>query len=147
MVSYQQGNFEIPSFSGKYAANDTWAYITRQQWDDYLTRFAPLEEKMIGMTTYANPSVVGEEVSKGQQAAIQGVDNYRDMSRQYMSRYGAAIDPRAQMQQDRMQNLTKSSAIVDAASRIRQTLMDQDRQIAFGAATSGLNPDTMSANR
>jgi len=132
----------IPTFTGKYAANDTWAHITRQQWQDYLQRFAPREEEMIGMTTYANPGIVNQEVAKAGQAAKQAVQNYGGMSRQYLSRYGMQLDPRATAQTERMEKLTSSAAEADAANRTRQTLQDQNRQIAFGMAAAGANPNT-----
>lgn len=132
----------VPTFGGKYAANDTWAWITRQQWNDYEQRFAPLEEQMIGMTTYSNPSIVGQEVQKASGAAVDAVRNYNDMGRQYMARYGMATDDRAEAQRNRLQGLTETASSVDAAARMRQTLMDQDRQIALGMASAGVRPNT-----
>jgi hypothetical protein len=143
-TTYQPGSTsQLPSFGGKYSANDTWAYITRQQWDDYMSRFAPLEEKMIGMTTYANPEIVNQEVAKGTEKAASAIGNYGEMGKQYLSRFGAALDPRQEMQTQRMENLTTGSAVSDAAARIRQNLLDQNRQIAFGMSTGGgINPST-----
>lgn len=133
----------VPSFGGKYQASDTWAWITRQQWDDYMKRFAPYEDEMIGMTTYKNPQVVEQEVDKGIAAVRTSSDAYNRMNEQYMSRYGAAIDPRAAQTTGRMSNFTKTAAIADAANRIRQRLLDQDREIALGMASSTVGQNTL----
>ena len=133
----------VTGFDGKYQANDTWAWITRQQWDDYTKRFAPYENQMIGMTTYKNPQVVEQEVKKGIAAVDTSADAYNKMNQQYMSRYGAAIDPRAAQTTGRMSNFTKTAAIADAANRIRQRLLDQDREIALGMASSTVGQNTL----
>lgn len=130
----------VPTFGGKYAANDTWAWITRQQWDDYEQRFAPRELELINQTTYNNPSIVGQEVQKGMTAATNAVDTTQAMNEQFRSRFGASIDPRAQIQSNRLTGLTKAAASVDAAARIRETLNDQNRQIALGLSQNGMKP-------
>lgn len=129
----------VPSFGGRHQASDTWAWITRAQYKDYVNRFVPMENELIGMTSYKNPAVVQEAVDKGALAASNAYDTAAAQQDQTYGRYGAAISADQLRTIDRSRDLGKTAAIVDAANRIRQDLIDQDRAIAFGmsnAATS-----------
>jgi hypothetical protein len=130
-------NITPPDYSGKnHEASKTWAWITRAQWADYLNRFAPREDQLLDMATYDNPALARSEIEAAKQTAGQAYDASARMGEQYFSRYGAgAISGQAESQA-RGNSLGKSAAIVDAANRITQKLIDQNRAIAVGAGNS-----------
>jgi hypothetical protein len=125
-----------PTFTGRNQASDTWAWITRAQWADYLNRFAPREDALLNMTTYMNPALAQQEISKAKAEAGQAYDAASRMGDQYMSRYGAALTSGQQASQNRADSLGRSASVVDAANRITQKLIDQNREIALGAGNA-----------
>lgn len=128
--------FTMPTFSGKHRASDTYAWLTRQQYQDYLDRFVPRENALIDMTTYANPALMDEVLSKGTAAAGSSYDTAVRQQDQFMGRYGAAISADQLRARDRSTNLGRAAAIVDAANRIRQSVMDTDRSIVLGMSNA-----------
>ena len=120
-------------------ASDTWADITRAQWEDYLNRFVPREDALMNMTTYENPGVVDSTMAIGKQAAAIGYDATQRMNQQAAGRYGAALTQGYQQNQDRRDNVGKSAAIVNEANRIRQELQDRNRQIALGTSNAAVS--------
>lgn len=126
----------VPSFGGRHQASNTWAWITRAQYKDYQQRFVPMEDELLNMTTYNNPALVAGELGKGRQAVNKAFDTARAQQDQHMSRYGAAISADQLRSRGRSANLGRSAAIVDAANRIRARLIDQNRDIALGAAST-----------
>jgi hypothetical protein len=127
-------NIIPPEFGGEDQASDTWAWITRAQWADYLDRFAPREEQLLAMSTYFNPALAKEEINKAKRASGSAFDTSQRMQQQYESRYGAGALGGEQAYDQRVASIGKSAAIVDAANRITQKLIDQNREIAVGAS-------------
>lgn len=125
--------------SSKTYASDTWADITRAQWQDYLDRFVPREDALLNMTTYENPGLVDSTMAIGKQAAAIGYDATQRMNQQAAGRYGAALTQGYQQNQDRRDNVGKSAAIVNEANRIRQELQDRNRQIALGTSNAAVS--------
>jgi len=124
--------------SSKTYASDTWAKITRSQWDDYVNRFVPREDALLNMTTYQNPALVAHDIARGTQEAAKGFNATRNMADQYQSRYGAALSRGEQQYQDRSANVSRSAAIVNEANRIRQKLQDRNREIAIGGSNAAV---------
>jgi hypothetical protein len=123
-----------PEFSGEDKASDTWAWITRAQWADYMDRFAPRENQLMAMSTYFNPEIATQQVDKAKVAAGTAFDTSQRMQQQYESRYGAGALGGERAYDQRVASVGKSAAIVDAANRITQKLIDQNREIAVGAS-------------
>jgi len=122
----------------KTYASDTWADITRAQWQDYQARFVPYENELIGQLTYDNPAIVQNEINKGTQTASSAYDTANRMNQQNVGLYGAALTQGYQQQQNRTNQTQRSAAVVNEANRIRQELQDQNRQIALGMSNSAV---------
>lgn len=131
-------SFSVPHFGGDNKASDTWAWITRRNWQDYQDRFVPLEDELLNMTTYNNPGLARQEVSKGVGAVDTALDTSNRMQDQYFSRYGAAVSDDQRQVRQRMRRLQRGAAVTDAANRIRQRLIDQNRAIALGASSTAV---------
>ena len=110
----------------------TVGQLTRSQWADYVSRFSPIENQLMGMTTYNSPGLVSSEIAKGVEIADNASATATGMRAMNRSQYG--LTPRAGQQalEARQDNLTRSTAVVDAANRIRQSLIDRNRAIASG---------------
>lgn len=112
------------------------AALTRAQWADYQQRFQPVETQLMNMTTYSNPEIVGQELGRaiGEQGYINKAFNTaQTQAVNNTARFGAALTPEQQAARNRQFTMSKSTAVVDAANRIRQKLIDRNQQIAVGA--------------
>lgn len=112
------------------------AALTRQQYQDYMSRFAPIENRLLGMMSYDNPEAVNMEVQSaiGQGGYVQSALN-RNQGQQRYAFNKLGVDQTAQAKQamDTSNNLNRSTAVVDAANRIRQKIADRNQMISVGA--------------
>lgn len=122
----------IPVFRGKNQARDTWAFITRSMWDDYVNDTMPLEEQARQETTFMNPGIVDREINAAIPKVSQAFDNASRMQQEVLANYGMTPSQDAQRVNSRLNNLGASTAQVDAANQIRQRLIDRDREISLG---------------
>jgi len=112
------------------------AYLNRQQWEDYKTRFAPVEDQLINET-------MGRELLDkrlGQVSAI--ADNSFDSSMvaaaQRMQRYGVSQDQQQSSNMQRNSDIQKSTAIADARNNTRTEVFDRNMDtIAGGSSAAG----------
>lgn len=113
--------------------------LTRAQYDQYLQLFAPVEQQMYDKTTLRNPGLVNSEISKATGAGgyvNRALDSAAGQQQRSFARYGLTPNAAQQQSIDRNQALTRSTATVDAANRIRQRLGERDEQIMIGATPS-----------
>jgi len=113
--------------------------LTRAQYDQYLQLFAPVEQQMYDKTTLRNPGLVNSEISKATGAGgyiNRALDSAAGQQQRSFARYGLTPNAAQQQSIDRNQALTRSTAAVDAANRIRQRLGERDEQIMIGATPS-----------
>lgn len=130
-VSSQTG-----SSGGGGKASDILAGVTREMWEDYKKRFFPLEEQLMGMTTYKDPSLMEREVEKGQGRVEATFGSLWDTAVRRASSYGQSWDAAQYQANLNAHRLDKTAALADAANRIREKIMERDREIATGASTA-----------
>lgn len=114
----------------------TLSRLTRAQWDDYIKRFQPVENRLMDMTTYNDPNLVAQEVNAATDSsntAINTAITARDMNR---ARYGLTARNDQQQLEDRQDAITRSTATIEASNRTRQNLIDRNRMIAVGGIPS-----------
>lgn len=126
----------VDPYSGK--ATDKLGAITKQQWADYQSRFVPIENQLMDMTTYNNPDLANQEINRVETDTASAYDNIANASAIQMGRYGISRNADQQQSSDRLSALGKSGAIVDAANNIRLKLVERNQMIA-----SGSNPGSM----
>jgi len=125
--------------NGKKKASELSAAITRQQFNDYQTRFSPYLKQL--------NNAVSDSAIQQRQSDMMGLINQQAnaqpqltqaMSQRNLSRYGAAQDPRAQGFGLRMAQLDSAA---NAAKQINQ--MNSDIKDTSMALLSGqkLTPD------
>lgn len=118
------------------------AAITRKQWEDYQSRFVPFENQLMGMTSYSNPAIVQQEIraaiggtdSERPTGYVQGaLDNAAGQRQRTFQRYGMAPSARQQAAIGSSDTMSRSTAVVDAANRIRRNISSRNAQVASGA--------------
>lgn len=115
--------------------DDILAGIYRDQWEDYVTRFFPLEDELVA--TYNNPEVHNRIIGAATQKAATGFDAAQGSYARSMSRYGMSPDAQVTQETDRSFNLGRTLAVVDAKNRTRQALVDRDQGMLAGGMTTG----------
>ncbi len=121
---------------GYGSAADRVGAVTKSQWTDYQTRFIPLENQLMNMTTYNNPALAGQEIGKAETDTGKTYDNIAGSSAIQLGRYGMSMSADQQASSDRLNALGKSGAVVDAANNIRLKLVERNQMIASGASTA-----------
>jgi hypothetical protein len=131
-----------------YEASQQLADVARAEWKDYLARFRPIETALMNQTTYENPDLFNQDITQAQSAINTSMDSSAVSRIQLLQRYGINQTPDYRQANDRLNNLNRQAALVDAANRIRQNLVDRNYQIATGSTMSTPVPiSTQQANR
>lgn len=108
-------------------AQQTFAALTRQQWDDYLRNYVPVENELIQYAT--DPNAVSDAVLNARTAVDQGFDAQAGIQQRRMRGLGITLAPDEQRAVDRSNSLARSLADVSAANLTTQRV--QDRQQAL----------------
>jgi hypothetical protein len=137
-VSSRFSPFLVTQFASD--PSNTVGQLTRAQWADYVSRYSPIENRLMNMTTYNSPELVSQEVGSATAAAGTALDvaaGNRSLSR---AQFGLTARTGQQQLEGRQINLAKSTAMVDAANRTRQVLADRNRMIAVGSVPHAGRP-------
>tara|TARA_B100001093_G_scaffold87380_1_gene79289 strand:+ start:501 stop:1145 length:645 start_codon:yes stop_codon:yes gene_type:complete len=118
------GRIDPNSYLGddKEGASLLFADVIRAQTQDYLTRFAPIEDFLAGTITQKGTTFLEGDMQRTQDAISQGAQSARDQYTRRFERYGVAG-----RQLDN--NLTETSAMVGGMNDARDR--DVDRKIAL----------------
>lgn len=107
------------------------AAIARDLWEDYKTRFVPLEDRLIG--TIGNKALQAEQIEKSQELVGQGFDVADTGYRDTMRGYGLTLTPAQEQAYARRSNVSETASKVGAANLTRRAIQDRD------LAAMGLN--------
>lgn len=118
------------------SASALLASVTREMWEDYKRRFFPLEEQLMGMTTYQDPGLMDREVEQGKSRTSAMYDSMWHTMEQSSRSRGQQWEPVEYQANLSAYRLDKTAALADAANRIREKIMQRDREIATGASTA-----------
>ena len=125
-----------PSSSPDTTASDTFAALTRQQWQDYITNFVPYENKLIQYAT--DPTVVSNNMSLASQNVNQAFDQQAGTTQRRLSGLGLTLDADEQKVADRSTSLARAAADVNAQNTVRdQTMARQQSILGNPAPTIG----------
>jgi hypothetical protein len=108
-------------------ASETFAALTRQQWDDYLRNFVPLENIMIDYAT--NPQTVNDAVMQARTDVGNSFDAQQGINERRLRGFGLSLDADEQRAADRSMGLAKSLADVSAANMTTQRVTDRQRSL------------------
>jgi len=125
---YTRGNLGLNGSSNSgstTSASDTYAAITRAQWNDYLTQIGvPQENKLIQYAT--DPTVVSNAMTEAGSDVNDAFDRQAGANQRRLSGLGLTLTPEEQAVSDRSTKLARSAADVQAQNSARdQTIARQ----------------------
>ena len=123
-----------PSMSGKQSGSDNIAKVHRAEWEDYLSRFAPIENKL-----FERFNDEGERTQAVEKAGLtmgSAFDRSKEQTDRSMSRYGVNVSEPKQEQRDRSFELKKAAGVVGAKNGMRTAKEDQRMSIMSGGLSS-----------
>lgn len=112
-----------PASAGRgLSAQESFAALTRAQWDDYLTQYVPLENLMIKYAT--DPNAVTEAVASARKDVGMSFDAQQGANQRRLRGLGLTLDSDEQRAATRSTGLARSLADVSAtnltADRVRE---------------------------
>lgn len=117
---------------GKNFAQNAFAAITRQQWDDYLKNYVPVENQLI---QYATDETKPEDASylagRGIGAAF---DQQRASTERRLAGMGLELTPEEKAAADKQSRLSESLATVGAMNNARDATMQRQQSIVGNPA-------------
>ncbi|MEW5251060.1 hypothetical protein [Microbulbifer discodermiae] len=118
------------------SAENTLARIYRAEWQDYLKRFAPYEDKAIDFAT--NPEAVTEAVDRAGEAMDQSFATSKESLQRDRSRFGLSMSPREQASESRSNAASGTAAKLAARNNTRMHVQDRQQQVMSGTGAIGL---------
>lgn len=101
-------------YGSKNYAGDTYAAMTREQWNTYLTAFVPIENQMIDYAM--NPNTVRDAVTMARSDVDRSFDIQEGITERRMRGLGVTLNADEQQAADRQTGLAKALADVNAAN-------------------------------
>lgn len=93
-TSSAYGNIDPSSYLGnkKEGASNLSAAVTRAQYQDYLNRFAPVENFLVGQVDGRNTKDLGLDVARANQSVMNAGSNMQGQQERAMGRFGLAYN-------------------------------------------------------
>ncbi|OQM44107.1 hypothetical protein BZK42_00745 [Citrobacter braakii] len=113
----------------KHYASDTYAQLIREQYNDWLTRYFPKQERLMELGT--NNELMNEQLGRTDGIATQSLRSAQQGLNNQMARYGTI---RPQNPQDNTLGLRSALAIAGAKNGIREAQQDRQMNILTGGA-------------
>lgn len=121
------GDFMGLNPRSKNFAQDAFAAITRQQWDDYLTNYVPMENRLIEYASDENmPQENAQLAGRGVGAAF---DRSRDSTQRRLAGMGLQLTGEEQAAADKQGRLDESLATVGAMNNARDATRQRQQGI------------------
>lgn len=123
-----------PQAAGDSTASDTFARITRDQWADYKTYFAPYEEKLIALSTGNADNLQSEQ--RAAEAVNTGFKTSMGTLARDRSRLGLSVGADQAADESRLGATIKTASLVDATNKSRLHAQDRDTAVLTGGLSS-----------
>ena len=130
-----------PAGSGMYSgmsAQDALAQFTRQQWQQYVSQFIPIENELIDYAM--DPTVVQKNMDKALAGVRGSFDAQQGITQRRMRGLGIQLNPDEAAAAKRDTALQKGLAEVQAANVARDLTVDRQRSIMGGPAMPARDP-------
>ena len=124
----------MPQQGSKTYAADMNAYIARQQWNDYQTRFQPVEKQLIDET-------MGRELLDKRLSGISAIvdrsfDSAIRNARMGREMYGVSQNSAQKQYQDRRMDLGRTTSLADAKNSTRVHIQDRNMETLAGGSSA-----------
>lgn len=112
---------------GKDFAQQAFANLTRQQWDDYLTNYVPVENRMIEYAMdESNPNEAAYIAGRGVEQAF---DTQRAGAQRRLAGMGLTLTAEEQAASDKQSRLSESLATVGAMNNARDATRSRQQSV------------------
>lgn len=118
-------------------ASDTYAQVTRDQWQQYVNQFVPIENQLINYS--ANTQLSEQNMQRAITGVQQAFQSQQGQTQRRLSGYGVSLNPQEQAAANREQNLSQSLGEVGAANAARDFTVNRQRGI-LGAPAQQVGP-------
>ncbi len=112
----------------------TFAALTRQQWNTYLSEFVPIENQMIEYAT--SDATVGNAITQARQDVATSFDQQPAMQARQLRGLGLTLDADEQRASDRSTGLARSLADVGAGNFAAQRTRERQQSVLGNPAPS-----------
>lgn len=121
---------------GGQSASETYAGITREQWQDYKSRFFPWQDQLIEMANGQTDNQLSEE--RAGNAVDMGFKTSMGTLNRDRSRLGLSMTGEEAANESRLAMGAKSGAKASALLKARLHAQDRDNALLAGGAGPGL---------
>lgn len=111
----------------KTYAGDTYAALTRDQWQQYVSTFVPLENQLINYAT--NPDTVNNAMTEASRDVNASYDAQAGATQRRLKGLGVSLTPEQQGAQQRSMGLSRSLADVGAQNTAAELTRSRQQQI------------------
>jgi hypothetical protein len=115
-------------------AQDTNAWITRQQWQDYQNRYLPVENKLIDQTM--GRDLLNERLGAITATTNTAFDTNMLAAQQRRARYGMRLEGQGAQAQQRGRELSQATAIADGTNNTRTHIYDRNMDTIAGGSSA-----------
>lgn len=127
------------------SASDRVAEIMRAEWDDYLARFQPRDQQLLGIATGTDDN--NAAILRSQQSAGTGFGVAQGSLNRDMSRMGLSSAPDEVAVNQRNTQAAKTAAEVGAINGARISTEDRDMKLMSGDMATGLRSSRLEGGR
>lgn len=124
--------FVDPTTTGDFGAQETLARLYEAEFQDYLTRFFPVEQRLITEMQEGFPEQQQAEINRAQSVAARTFANLRGQEQRRQAGYGMNVGSTTNNALDR----TETSSIVAARNFARMRADERRMQILSGGLGS-----------
>ena len=130
---YQEdGSYKLNTDITDKQAEEMGAQVTREQFERYMTDFAPVEKKLAGSLGEADPQAAGQQATQDAGRARASLDRMR-------SRYGASLTGGQRQAEDHQAAGATGLSALGAMNTTRQHGEDRDFNLRGGLINIGNN--------
>lgn len=123
-----------PASGGRMEGSDNMAKIHRAQWEDYRSRFAPVEDMLFDR--FQDSSYSNEAVKKAGLTMANAFDSSHEQTQRNLSRYGVTQTGDRAAASERTAGLKKAAAVAGAKNATRTAMEDQKLGIMAGGLST-----------
>lgn len=132
LKKWTSGGSDAPSTS----ASDMFASVTRDQWNNYVNTFVPIENKLIDYAT--NPNTIPDAMSDASKGVHDAFGAQQGAIQRRLQGLGVQLSPDEQAAQTRSSGLTESLADVQAQNTARDLTSQRQQSILGSPAPTGV---------
>lgn len=123
----------IPNFRGKNKASQTRAWLARQEWQDYLTRFAPREKELIQRTSREGAiEELNTRLGSINLDTQRGFKANKGTTDRLSQRYGVTASGADIAARDQVSGVQESLSNVDAINKTRDHIANRNVNVIGG---------------